>query len=190
MQQGAGHAHALALAARKIGAALVNHHVEPAVGLHKGRHARAVERAQKLGIGGVGLGEQQVVAQGAGEQIAVGGHQGHSAHKRGSRGVAQLNAADANVAPVGILAACDDPRERGLAATAFAHERHERTARDGRVGAVQHGTVAVGIAHAGKFDIAAAVKLNIAALGLGRIQNAEHAARGGHAVHGRVKQRP
>ena len=62
VQQGAGHAHALALAARKVGAALVDHHVEPAVGLHKGRHARAVERAQKLGIGGVGLGKQQVIA--------------------------------------------------------------------------------------------------------------------------------
>ena len=81
VQQGAGHAHALALAARKVGAALVNHHVEPAVGLHKGRHARAVERAQKLGIGGVGLGEQQVVAQGAGKQVAVGGHQGDGAHE-------------------------------------------------------------------------------------------------------------
>ena len=65
VQQGACHAHALALATRKVGAALVNHHVEPAVGLHKGRHARAAERAQKLGVGGVGLGEQQVVAQGA-----------------------------------------------------------------------------------------------------------------------------
>ena len=74
VQQGAGHAHALALAARKVGAALVNHHVEPAVGLHKGRHARAVERIHELGIGGVGLGEQQVVAQGAGKQVAVGGH--------------------------------------------------------------------------------------------------------------------
>ena len=81
VQQGAGHAHALALAARKVGAALVNHHVEPAVGLHKGRHARAVERAQKLGVGGVGLGEQQVVAQGAGKQVAVGGHQGDGAHE-------------------------------------------------------------------------------------------------------------
>ena len=43
VQQGAGHAHALALAARKVGATLVNHHVEPAVGPHKGRHARAVD---------------------------------------------------------------------------------------------------------------------------------------------------
>ena len=81
VQQGAGHAHALALAARKVGAALVNHHVEPAVGLHKGRHARAAERAQKLGVGGVGLGEQQVVAQGAGKQVAVGGHQRDGAHE-------------------------------------------------------------------------------------------------------------
>ena len=81
VQQGAGHAHALALAARKVGAPFVNHHVEPAVGLHKGRHARAVERAQKLGIGGAGLGEQQVVAQGAGKQVAVGGHQGDGAHE-------------------------------------------------------------------------------------------------------------
>ena len=81
MQQGAGHAHALALAARKVGAALVNHHVEPAVGLHKGRHTRAVERIHELGIGGVGLGEQQVVAQGAGKQVAVGGHQGDGAHE-------------------------------------------------------------------------------------------------------------
>ena len=81
VQQGAGHAHALALTARKVGAALVNHHVEPAVGLHKGRHARAVECAQKLGIGGAGLGEQQVVAQGAGKQVTVGGHQGDGAHE-------------------------------------------------------------------------------------------------------------
>ena len=81
VQQGACHAHALALATRKVGAALVNHHVEPAVGLHKGRHARAAERAQKLGVGGVGLGEQQVVAQGAGKQVAVGGHQRDGAHE-------------------------------------------------------------------------------------------------------------
>ena len=81
VQQDAGHAHALALAARKVGAALVNHHVEPAVGLHKGRHARAAERAQKLGVGGVGLGEQQVVAQGAGKQVVVGGHQRDGAHE-------------------------------------------------------------------------------------------------------------
>ena len=125
VQQGAGHAHALTLTARKIGAAFVNRHVESAVRLHKGRHARAVKRVQKLGIGGIGLGEQQVFAQGAGEQIAVGGHQGHGAHKRGGRGVAQLNAADANAAPVGILTARNNPCERGLAAAAFAHERHE-----------------------------------------------------------------
>jgi len=81
VQQGAGHAHALALAARKVGAALVNHHVEPAVGLHKGRHARAVECVHELGIGGAGLGEQQVVAQGAGKQVTVGGHQGDGAHE-------------------------------------------------------------------------------------------------------------
>ena len=74
VQQGARHAHALTLTARKIGAAFVNRHVESAVRLHKGRHARAVKRVQKLGIGGIGLGEQQVFAQGAGEQIAVGGH--------------------------------------------------------------------------------------------------------------------
>ena len=74
VQQGARHAHALTLTARKVGAAFVNSHVEPAVCLHKGSHARAVKRVQKLGIGGIGLGEQQVFAQGAGEQIAVGGH--------------------------------------------------------------------------------------------------------------------
>ena len=61
--------------------------------------------------------------------------------------------------------------------------------RNGRTGAVQHRAVAVCIAHARELDIAATVKLNIAALGLGRIQNAKHAARGGHAVHGRVEQR-
>ena len=61
--------------------------------------------------------------------------------------------------------------------------------RNGRAGAVQHRAVAVCIAHARELDIAATVKLNIAALGLGRIQNAKHAARGGHAVHGRVEQR-
>ena len=61
--------------------------------------------------------------------------------------------------------------------------------RNGRAGAVQHRAVAVCIAHARELDIAATVKLNIAALGLGRIQNAKHAARGGHAVHSRVEQR-
>ena len=124
------HADALALPAGEVGAGLGDAHVESAVRAHEGRDARALERGHEVGIACVGACEQQILAQGAGKEMAVGGHECHGLHERVRRGVAQLGAAYAHTARIGPLASAQDARERRLAAAGLTHERNQLTGLD------------------------------------------------------------
>ncbi len=81
MQQGACHADALALTAREVAAGLGNLHVEPAGRVHERRDARALERCHEFGVGGVGLGKQEILAQGSCEKVAVSRYERHRLHE-------------------------------------------------------------------------------------------------------------
>ena len=168
MQQGAGHANALALAAGKVGAAFRQLHIEPAVCAHKPSDAAPLENVHKVPVRRIRARQQQIGPQRSCEQMARRGHQRHRAHQRVECGVAHVHAAYFNLSQVRSLATGQNTRQSRLARTALAHNRHQAAAAHRAIHLIKHhmfaaGTaLAVGVTHATAHDVAATVQLALA----------------------------
>ena len=90
-QQYTGDRNALFLPAGQIRAVLRDRHIESSrLRAHEIVDMRGFQRLPQLVVGGVGAGHEQVVAQGAGEQVAVRGDDGDFAGERCCGEVADL----------------------------------------------------------------------------------------------------
>ena len=85
---------------------------------------RRLRRGLELGVGRVGLGDAQIVGDGAVEEIGVLRHERHLRAQIGEAHVAQLDAADADAALRRIEEAQQQRHHRRLARARRPHQRH------------------------------------------------------------------
>ena len=192
VQQRPRHGKALALAARQVASRLGHRRVQASGIAHETVQAAAGEGAPQLVVRGSGLRQKQVGANRALEQVAVERHGRDRLAQRGARYVAQVDAAQLHRALVGRVRAGEHAGQRRLARAALARHAHEAAGRRLEVHVSKHRALAVErVAYAAarnadmrRIDRARAVAP------LRRVQDGEHPVGGGHAVHGRMEERP
>ena len=107
----------------------------------------------ELGLGGVRLADQQVLADRAVEQAGLLEHDGHGVAQRGQGDVAHVRAVDQDAAGVGVAQALEEGQRRGLARAGGADQGHGAAGLGGE-GEVEHALVGAGeaVGHALELD--------------------------------------
>ena len=191
VQQGARKRQPLALAARKIRALGGDAHIKAARLAHETSETAFFKSLPQLFIGRIGLGKQQIRAQRALEHVARKRHRGNGLAQRFGRNVAQINAADADIARIARVRAGQNTSERRFARPAFARNANKAAAWRRKIDALEHLTLPiVGIAHAAAYDVRIArVNRARAVNRQRRVENRVHFLGGGHAIHRRMEKR-
>ena len=192
VQKRTGKRQALPLPSREVRPLLGDGHVQTARSAHEPVRPATRERRPQLVVSRLRIGQKQVRPHRAFEQVAGERHDAHRARHRGARRLQKGHAAQLHLSGEARVAPAQHARQRGLARAALAHDARERSRRRLEVHVREHLPLAVvGIAHpAQRHARALRVDRARSALGLGRVQDGKHLVGGGHAVHGRMEERP